>query len=207
MDVRCESNQSCQYCHASTCQVTDGLAECTYIQVTECLPTNGKGCLSGSLCNLTDQACEGSAEAKTWGEAKAYCESLSYAGHSDWVLPTIDAMRTLVVGCDGLSNTGEQCLIGHSCSYFGGLDYWGPIEQLYTPVGAQKMQTKPLWRRAVTIRAPLVARLQGKDWGAVTPQTIILGSAECVWGNLWTRHFTSKSRPVLQRLCPPELTA
>lgn len=52
-----------------------------------------QGCSAG----LAGKMCEtGSAEAYTWHKALAYCEGLSYGGHSDWRLPNRAELQSIV---------------------------------------------------------------------------------------------------------------
>ena len=76
-----------------------------------------------------------------WEESKLYCEDLDWGGYSDWRLPTISELRTLVVGCSDTGN-GGNCKVTESCL---GVDCWseecegcllgeGPsIEDCYCP--------------------------------------------------------------------------
>ena len=43
-----------------------------------------------------------------WEDAGSYCESLEEGGFSDWRLPTIDELRTLILNCEG-TQTGGAC--------------------------------------------------------------------------------------------------
>ena len=43
-----------------------------------------------------------------WKSAVKYCENLNEGGHSDWRLPDIDELRTLVQNCQG-TGTGGTC--------------------------------------------------------------------------------------------------
>jgi hypothetical protein len=44
----------------------------------------------------TSPACTGSATTATWLNAVAYCENLSLAGRTDWRLPSINELKTIV---------------------------------------------------------------------------------------------------------------
>lgn len=48
----------------------------------------------------------------TWENAKSYCSNLSLDGHSDWRMPTISELKTLIAGCQ--SGT-DACKVSDSC--------------------------------------------------------------------------------------------
>jgi len=49
---------------------------------------------------------------KSWDEADSYCESLELGGFSDWRVPTINDLKTLIKGC---ASTIEECNVSDSC--------------------------------------------------------------------------------------------
>lgn len=46
----------------------------------------------------------------TWDDAKEYCENLTEGGYTDWRLPNINELRTLIKNCKG-SRTGGYCAV------------------------------------------------------------------------------------------------
>jgi len=86
----------------------------------------------------TDQICEGECDSSTgkckdvcynignkiwsskaksymkWEEAVEYCNNLTHCGYSDWHLPTINELRTLIQNCSNTESGGE-CGVTDSC--------------------------------------------------------------------------------------------
>ena len=112
---------NCEVCDAS-CQLVagripaDGLTcdangECVYTDLSAGL--DWQGCPAGQ----TGETCTGNPMNKYHQDAAPYCESLSWGGYDDWVLPTIDQLRKLIRGCDENLYGSSQCTITHACSY------------------------------------------------------------------------------------------
>ena len=72
---------------------------------------------SGLMWQVQGQDNEG--KRFTWQEAEEYCGGLKLGGYSDWHLPTISELRSLIRGCEktragGECNMTDDCL-AHSC--------------------------------------------------------------------------------------------
>ena len=77
--------------------------------------------------------------AMTWQEAIDYCESLSEDGFSDWHLPNIDELRSLIRGCSDTETEGSCAIDGDCLSHddcwndpcIGCLELEGPANGCY----------------------------------------------------------------------------
>ena len=54
---------------------------------------------------------------KTWNQAIDYCKDLTEGDFSDWHLPSIDELRTLIQNCPA-TETGGSCGINDKCLYY-----------------------------------------------------------------------------------------
>ncbi len=58
------------------------------------------------------------AKEKTWEDAKKYCNTLVLDGFSDWRLPTIEELRSLIRGCDQNFYPDGTCEISTTCNSY-----------------------------------------------------------------------------------------
>ncbi len=77
----------------------DSYPECSYPPTFPCLDSS-----SGLVWTFK------SSEKMTWENAFLYCRSLNEGGYSDWRLPNIDELRTLIQNCSD-TQTGGQCKV------------------------------------------------------------------------------------------------
>ena len=49
-----------------------------------------------------------------WADAVTYCDELDLGGHTDWRLPSVDALRSLTTGCPAIAS-GGACKLRNNC--------------------------------------------------------------------------------------------
>ena len=76
-----------------------------------------KICAEGQLWNAG--ACTGSVAVATWDVALGWAEGSTFAGHSDWRLPSLKELRSLVEECRFNPSINDTVFLGASNS-----DFW-----------------------------------------------------------------------------------
>ena len=108
----CKSGSSTEY----SCGCDDGYAwngsECE--PLPECSPTSGTPCMDSESTLIWSAE---SAGKKIWYDAVAYCENLEEGGYTDWRMPDIDELRTLIQNC-AYTEPGGACNVTTNCLYF-----------------------------------------------------------------------------------------
>ena len=76
-------------------------------QFPECSASSGTPCKDSSSGLIWSAR---SSSSYTWSNAVSYCDNLTEGGYSDWHLPNINELRTLIKNCAG-SQTGGSCAV------------------------------------------------------------------------------------------------
>ena len=93
----------------------DDNVDCGTCQSTE-VCTSSQTCMYNPYQHLVWQN-PSAGGTRTWPNAITYCDSLTLDGHSDWRLPTISELRSLIRGCPR-TMTGGACGVTDSCNSF-----------------------------------------------------------------------------------------
>lgn len=72
--------------------------------MTECSPTSGTPCMDSASGLIWSSR---SADEMSWYDAGSYCENLGEGGYTDWRLPNIDEVRTLLIS----SRVAAECKV------------------------------------------------------------------------------------------------
>lgn len=91
--------------------------EDSYTKLPECSPTSGTPCIDSSIGYIWSSK---SKDPKSQYNAGEYCGMISEGGYTDWRLPTISELRTLVQHCPPME-TGGTCEVTDLCT---GISCW-----------------------------------------------------------------------------------
>ena len=102
--VRCEK-EKLRVCSAGMWQIKEKCKAGCDPEMNECRPWEDPD--SGMAWSMESNA-------MIWEDAVDYCDKLTEGGHSDWRLPSISEVRTLIKACYG-TMTGDRCPVTDSC--------------------------------------------------------------------------------------------
>lgn len=119
----CDCTPDCvgKECGDDGCAATCGLcqSECVCDTTGQCKGEDG---VYQNLCNgaMLDPASnlywrQSTLPSMTWDAAKSFCEASEIGGYTDWRLPTIEELRSLISGCPA-TETGGACPALDSCT-------------------------------------------------------------------------------------------
>ena len=91
--------------------------EDSYTKLPECSPTSGTPCIDSSIGYIWSSKSKDPTSQYNAGE---YCGMISEGGYTDWRLPTISELRTLVQHCPPME-TGGTCEVTDLCT---GISCW-----------------------------------------------------------------------------------
>ncbi|MBP5434274.1 DUF1566 domain-containing protein [bacterium] len=78
----------------------------------KCNPSTNR---CNDLCyELDDRTWSSTMKLVNWEDALDYCNNLTECGYSDWHMPSISELRTLIMGCSGTESGGE-CKVTDDC--------------------------------------------------------------------------------------------
>ena len=96
-------------CNLNPCDSVAGINNVTCVPYTyEQYSCDGKDPSSGLTWSVKAQ------NTMSWNDAVSYCNNLTESGSSDWRLPTISELRTLIQNCSAIQ-TGGSCGVTDSC--------------------------------------------------------------------------------------------
>ena len=85
--------------------------ETTNPSLPECSASSGTPCKDSASGLIWSSK---ASDSMTWDDAVSYCDNLTACGYSDWHLPTISELRTLIQNCPA-TETGGNCGVTDSC--------------------------------------------------------------------------------------------
>lgn len=112
----------------------------------------------------------------SWEEAVAYCENLDELGYSDWRLPTVDELRTLIRNCPNHESDGPCTMTDKCLTNPGGCDFENCRCCDFAPDGFYNKlgdSNTPLWSSLVCISNPIRSWIAGFEYGCITTAAMI----------------------------------